>query len=337
MSALVSIIVPVYNLEEYIPNCISSLVNQTYDNIEILCIDDGSSDLSGQVVKSLAQNDPRIVYIKKDNGGVSSARNLGLEKAKGDYIMFVDGDDCLHNQAVEILLDAVNKTDCDVAVANFGEINSYSFKFDKIDNYNNRDISIPDFFGNLSPNVSRSACGRLFKRDAALSSGFPVGVTNCEDFVFLTKVLNSFKKISYTDNVLYYYYNRPGSASKSVFKLSALTAISGLSDLCGFFKNTDSDFLMLQSLLMLYKTIFSNRTLCIGTKYENESLNKCKTVGNQWLKYLLKNPYADTKTKIIYYTFHKSRYLYELARVLTDPTMKEFYKDRKTKKSLSEG
>ena len=88
---------------------------------------------------------------------------------------------------------------------------------------------------------------------------------------------------------------------------------------------------------MLYKTIFSNRTLCIGTKYENESLNKCKTVGNQWLKYLLKNPYADTKTKIIYYTFHKSRYLYELARVLTDPTMKEFYKDRKNKKSLSEG
>ncbi len=337
MSALVSIIVPVYNLEEYITNCISSLVNQTYDNIEILCIDDGSSDLSGQVVKSLAQNDPRIVYVKKDNGGVSSARNLGLEKAQGDYIMFVDGDDCLHYQAVEILLDAVNKTDCDVAVGNFKEVNSYSFKQDCYCEFSNQLISHNDFFEKVSLNITRSVWGKLYRREAALSIIFPVGVTNYEDFIYLIKVINSFVKVSYTDKVVYYYYNRDDSASKTFFKVNALTSVFGLSDLCEFLKNTNSEFLMYQSLLMLYKVIFSYRTLCIGAEHEKVALDKCKSVGNKWINALLKNPYADTKTKIIYYTFHKSRYLYELARVLTDPTMKEFYKDRKNKKSLSEG
>ncbi|HAS37211.1 MAG TPA: glycosyltransferase family 2 protein, partial [Ruminococcaceae bacterium] len=98
MSALVSIIIPVYNLEKYIKHCLESVVNQTYKELEIICIDDGSTDGSAEIIKSMAENDPRIKYIYQENAGVSAARNKGLDTATGEYVMFVDGDDYIHYQ-----------------------------------------------------------------------------------------------------------------------------------------------------------------------------------------------------------------------------------------------
>lgn len=96
----ISVIVPLYNVEKYIINCISSLTNQTYQNIEIILIDDGSTDNSGRICKKLAQEDHRIIYLRKENGGVSSARNLGLQYATGSYIGFVDSDDYISKNNV---------------------------------------------------------------------------------------------------------------------------------------------------------------------------------------------------------------------------------------------
>lgn len=108
MSALVSVIIPVYNLENYIENCLNSIISQTYKNLEILCIDDGSTDKSADKIKSMAEKDERIKYIYQENAGVSAARNKGLDVFTGDYVMFVDGDDYIHPQMVEILYDCIN-------------------------------------------------------------------------------------------------------------------------------------------------------------------------------------------------------------------------------------
>ena len=117
MSALVSIIVPVYNLEEYIGNCLEKLICQTYKNIEIICVDDGSTDLSAHKIKVFSDRDSRIVYYYQENAGVSADRNKGLESATGDYIMFVDGDDYLHYQAVEIFVNCIENSEYDILCA----------------------------------------------------------------------------------------------------------------------------------------------------------------------------------------------------------------------------
>ena len=92
---LISVIVPVYNVEKYLKKCVNSITSQTYENLEILLVDDGSTDLSGQICNEFEKNDARIKVIHKKNGGLSNARNVGIEKAQGKYLMFVDSDDVI--------------------------------------------------------------------------------------------------------------------------------------------------------------------------------------------------------------------------------------------------
>ena len=106
---LISVIVPVYNVEKYLAKCIDSLLAQTFSDFEILLVNDGSPDASGQICDALAKSDDRIRVIHKENGGAASARNSGLDAAKGDYIAFVDGDDLIHPQYLECLLALIQK------------------------------------------------------------------------------------------------------------------------------------------------------------------------------------------------------------------------------------
>lgn len=113
---LVSIIVPVYNVEKYIRKCVESIIDQDYENIEIILVDDGSPDNSGSIIRQISSKDKRIKVVQKKNGGVSSARNAGLELATGDYVMFVDGDDWVEPDYVSYFLDLVNRFECDIGM-----------------------------------------------------------------------------------------------------------------------------------------------------------------------------------------------------------------------------
>lgn len=101
----VSIIVPIYNIEKYIERCVKSIQKQTYENIEIICVDDGSKDRSGEILDELAKNDERLIVLHKKNGGLSSARNYGMKRATGEYIVFVDGDDYIDSNCISTLID----------------------------------------------------------------------------------------------------------------------------------------------------------------------------------------------------------------------------------------
>ena len=113
---MISVIVPVYKAEKYIESCVQSILSQTYGNFELILVEDGSPDHSGEICDALAKTDTRIRVIHKENGGAATARNAGLDAAKGEYIAFIDGDDCVHPKYLEFLLRLQRETNADFAM-----------------------------------------------------------------------------------------------------------------------------------------------------------------------------------------------------------------------------
>lgn len=122
INTLVSVIVPVYKVEKYLHRCIDSIINQTYKNLEIILVDDGSPDNCGKICDEYAEKDNRIKVIHKSNGGLSSARNAGLDVANGDYVYFVDSDDYIDTKLVEDNLNLAIEHDADMVCFNYFEV-----------------------------------------------------------------------------------------------------------------------------------------------------------------------------------------------------------------------
>ena len=115
----ISVIIPVYNVEKYLQKCLESIVNQTFCDWELIAVNDGSSDKNSDILRQYAEYDTRIKVINQQNSGVSAARNAGLDVAKGDFVCFIDSDDYVHPQMLELLLNAAEKENADVAIASF--------------------------------------------------------------------------------------------------------------------------------------------------------------------------------------------------------------------------
>lgn len=328
MSALVSIIIPVYNLENYIENCLKSILNQTYDNLEIICVDDGSKDKSGEIICSLSEKDKRIFYIRQDNAGVSAARNNGLKNANGRYIMFADGDDYLHCRAAEILVKTIEEKNCSMVFAKGLLTPNLDEKDEEITDFKIEKIEENTLFDD---SMDRAVWGKIFKREALADVEFPVGIANAEDFNFMLRLLYKHRgNFGYRiDCQLYYYYMRENSASFHAFSPKNITEITANEQNAEFFTDKEDCYLKSYSLLCLIKAMLFVRTKSIGSKYQNDCR---KAVKNAWKKYkkaFLSSKGISTKDKIIFTVFYYSRHLYELARAVQDPTMKDFYKQRK--------
>ena len=130
-SPLISIIVPVYNVENFLTRCFESIRTQTYENVEILLIDDGSTDKSGVICDSLAQNDPRVSVIHQNNMGLSEARNTGLNIAKGEFISFIDSDDFIDPTMLETLLELLLQTDTGISMCSIQRVNEAGLVLEK--------------------------------------------------------------------------------------------------------------------------------------------------------------------------------------------------------------
>ena len=335
MSALVSIIVPVYNLEGYVENCIRSLMKQTYENIEILCIDDGSTDNSATVIKKLAEGDQRVKYIYKENGGVSSARNKGLEVANGEYIMFVDGDDYMHFQAVEIFVNSIEKSKFDVVCSTEIKTSITNERMSQITNYRCEETDHEGLFSYKYESVlGKSVWGKIFKNDVAKSVNFIEKISNGEDANYFIRILCKDATVGVIDRNLYYYYSRENSCVTSEFTQSKFSITLSFDDLCEYLKNSDYKFLKAYCLQYLYQSILYNRTSSIGTSAQEYVLTECKRIGNKWLKEFIKNSDINIVIRIAFVIFFKSRHLYEFVRMIQDPTMKDFYKNRKKNRKV---
>lgn len=215
-SPLITVIVPVYNIKEYLPRCVASICGQTYDKLEILLVDDGSTDGTGVLCDELAGKDARIRVFHQQNGGSSSARNLGLDHASGEYIGFVDSDDYIDSKMYQNLYDAILAYH--VLVAQTGR--------DERDEQGRRlpDICVPpagperigsrDFLKELLMHRGDcSFCTKLFHRSVLETRRFPVGALN-EDFHFLIELLPEIGDIVSLPEQAYHVFYRMGSNSR---------------------------------------------------------------------------------------------------------------------------
>lgn len=218
MEKLISVIVPVYNVEEYVEKCVLSIINQTYKNLEIILVDDGSTDNSGKICDEIAIKDNRIKVIHKKNGGLSDARNVGIDIAKGDYLGFVDSDDFLHPQHYEILIKDALKYDAGISECRFVRetIQSYESFCNKILSYESKLCSSHDALMDLyasKENFHIMAWAKIYKRDLFKDIRFPKGRLH-EDMPIMYKLYELAGKLSVTNAKLYYVSERVGSITR---------------------------------------------------------------------------------------------------------------------------
>ena len=212
----VSIIVPVYKVEKYIKRCLDSIINQTYKNLEIILVDDGSPDNCPQICDEYALKDIRIKVIHKDNGGLSDARNVGIDIASGEYIMFVDSDDYIEPQMIEVLYKALVDNSATISICNFKYITDDS---DVV--VDNEDLPIHNGFITgkelLSDICFKNkywywvvAVCKLYKKDLFNNLRFPIGKFHEDEFVF-HKIILKCDKIACVASPMYNYLQRSGS------------------------------------------------------------------------------------------------------------------------------
>ena len=216
-SPLVSVIVPIYNMEKYLRKCVDSIINQTYHNLEIILVDDGSPDQCPQICDEYAEKDSRIVVIHKKNGGLSSARNAALDVCQGDYIGFIDSDDYIEPNMYENLLEAIITEDgaigaTGVAVESESGITKYVVNADNVDESKGQYVE-----SLLLHKGDVSVCSKLFHREIIGCHRFDETKQN-EDLLFVFEIEKNFSKIKYTGLLGYHYIIHAGSLSRSFGK-----------------------------------------------------------------------------------------------------------------------
>lgn len=224
---LVSIIVPVYNVEKYLNRCIDSLLNQTYKNIEIILVNDGSTDSSDKICDNYSAEDTRIRVIHKKNGGLSEARNYGIEIAKGEFISFVDSDDFVSIYYIEHLIEAIKRNDSDMSVSwfyNFLDGDICEKPVTKIENYCK--LTCKQALERLlyQNGIETSAWGKLYRTCYFQSIRYPIGKLY-EDIPVTVSILFNCKSIASISNKDYFYFHRRDSIQYSDFNLHKLDAI----------------------------------------------------------------------------------------------------------------
>ena len=213
---LISIIVPVYNTYDYLPRCVDTLLKQTYTNIEILLIDDGSTDGTGKLCDDLAAQDSRICVFHKENGGSSSARNLGLVKARGEYIGFIDSDDYVDSNMYELLWKAMETYHTDAAQVGRDEYDEKGMRLPDICCPPEREVCIldRDFLQELLMHRGDcSFCTKLLKKKLFQNRKFPEGVLN-EDFHLLVQMLPEIGSVVSLPQQTYHVFCRLGSNTR---------------------------------------------------------------------------------------------------------------------------
>ncbi len=238
---LISVIIPVYNVEEYLRTCLDSIASQTYSNLEIVLVDDGSTDKSPSICDEYQERDSRFRVIHKKNGGQSSARNEALDVATGEYISFVDGDDWLESDMYEVLINVINETGADI-VACEEYNNRYGTKERKTISRNTREITVfadyDDIFShiiNSNPRLRFEIWNKLYKRDIIGETRFKTGQIY-EEIYFQKIVMGRAKKVAYVDCALYNYRSlRPGSTVYS-FDKKRLSKLEELDEYIRIFK-----------------------------------------------------------------------------------------------------
>lgn len=310
MNELISIVVPVYNVEKYLNKCIESIINQSYSNLEIILVDDGSKDSSGIMCDSYILKDKRIKVIHKENGGLSDARNAGIEIAKGEYLSFIDSDDYVHKDFIKVLYGLCIKYNSDISMCG-------AFETSKDEDFNfnleqgNECIKYSRGILEKKESIYCVAWNKLYKKEIFKHIRYPKGKLH-EDVAVINKILYYSNKIAITDLRLYFYYNNPNSIMRSTFSIKRLDVLDVIYDSYIFFLekneiqyayNSLNDYI--DTALFLYK-----ECQVLGKDSKKIEKQLLKKYSKEYIKVLENiNMSVIKKIKYIIYRFIPKLYL----------------------------
>ena len=252
---LVSIIIPAYNVGRYIENCILSIIRQSYGNIEILVVNDGSSDETPNIIDKWATMEERIIPIHQQNAGVSDARNTGIEVSKGEYLIFVDGDDYVAPDCVEYLLWLVEKTDAELCLS----LNFFTKEGERQVRHENVEILTPvDATALLlSPRIIVGSVNKIYKKRVLLDNNlkFPTNIFYGEGLYFYTTFSQLCNKVGIGNRKIYYYRRDNYDSATTKFNIKSL--INGDLAIDEIRKNLRLQAPIIYTMLELHKCLFN--------------------------------------------------------------------------------
>ena len=277
---LISVIVPVYNVKEYVSGCINSVLKQSYETFELFLIDDGSTDGSGEICDSFL-SDNRVKVIHKPNGGLSDARNTAIDQANGEYIVFIDSDDYVSPQYLELLYEAIEETHSDIACCEFLEGTDLKFGFEKEEKKIIQVCSGRECLMNWHDRFIKTetaACGKLYSKALFADTGirFPIGRVH-EDMLTTHRLFEKAGNVCFMENKLYYYFIRPKSISNSKDDNSLMGRYQALTDRLNWFKESEYEesfgrLLRKQRKHIIYNFVISKKAET--KKYMSEEFNR---------------------------------------------------------------
>ncbi|MDR1753720.1 MAG: glycosyltransferase [Eubacterium sp.] len=240
MRPLISVIVPIYKVEKYLRKCLDSIISQTYRNLEIILVNDGSPDNCEKICDEYARADERFVVINQENKGVAAARNKGLDRAAGEYITFIDPDDCAEDKLIECLLNDITENNSDISISNpiyyFEETGESKLRLNKDRTHGcfSREQAIEML---LYEKIFEAYLpGKLYKSKLFKNIRFP-DYKICEDLAVMPKLFFKCEKISLIADELYYYLQRSYSITQSAFTKSKMDWLSCSMDILNFVKH----------------------------------------------------------------------------------------------------
>lgn len=239
----VSIIVPIYNVEKYLLKCLVSISKQKFSDFEVILVDDGSTDNSKEICKKFAEKDSRFNYFYKNNGGLSDARNYGLRRAKGKYIIFIDSDDFVEKDYVSVLYEGIKTSNSEICICSFNEVDTKGRKIKEVKVGEKNIVSgkelIKKHFTNAFNVANIVAWNKIYRHDVFKEVHYISGKYFEDEFIFVPLFWN-LKKISFVSNAEYNYVQREGSITKSKFTEKKLNDnLEFREERINFFNNKD--------------------------------------------------------------------------------------------------
>jgi len=314
----VSIVVPVYNVEDCLSYCVESLRQQTYKNIEIILVDDGSTDSSGEICDQYAREDERIKVLHIDNGGQSRARNIGVQASSSDWIMFLDSDDYYDLKAVEYLVALRDKYVVDLVVTSIVEVRNYQTELntddislensEKLDRYTGL---VRMFYGN---SVGTHPGGKLYKKEILLQYPYPEGMIY-EDLAMAYEHIHYCAKIAVGYRSVYKYYRRMGSTVNSKYSERLLDFYKAMEWNRSYIERdypNDKEMRRALNVRYVFNGLHVVHAMLSSDMYLD--VNKIRKEYTRYFNDIIPNPNTTGKNKVKYLMLLVSPKLYEKIR-----------------------
>lgn len=299
-SELVSIIIPVYNVEKYLSKCLDSVINQTYYNLEIILVDDGSTDSSGKICDEYMHSDKRVKVVHQKNGGLSNARNTGLNIFDGKYVTFIDSDDFVEQTYIERLYQIIQKSEADIAVVSF----ELFYEFQKIQTVKVDALEVKEY-SNIEAiadmwyqkNINTSAWAKLYERKLFSDIRYPDGMIY-EDLGTTYKLFFASNKVAYSSEKLYYYLQRRDSIMQYKFSVKKIDRIVISQEILDWVNENCLELIPAAETRFFTSNIQVLREIPLNEQYKSE-LKKIKRNIKEYRIKVMRNKDAKKITRLI--------------------------------------